>query len=312
MYPLLLKNTGADESAARPVLDLKNEEPSDAQTLLLSGREESASVVKNGVFSGCTLSEALSLIGENPVTPIGFPVTVKLINTQTRLPVKVYPDDEYAGLHGDRAGKISLIYVADCKKGAEMVYGLSRNVSPDELKTRVQSGSLSAICNFVSVQKGDVFFIPPGVVFAVGGGIAAVEISAGGDAEYIVSDYGRLDENGRPRTTEINHALDVMKTRKNNIRYGNVGEMTLYPFGTVRELGHCDTFKTELITMDGNFGFYEDENLISLVVTSGEADMSYASGNMHLKAGSSVLIPKGLRIKLSGRAEIIYTKIQNV
>lgn len=312
MYPLLLKNESADENAARPVMKLKPEEAVDAQAFLLSGREGSESTVKNGAFSGRTLTEALALIGEKPVSPVGFPVTVKLINTQTRLPVKVYPDDEYAGLHGQRAGKISLIYIADCKKGAEMVYGLSRNVSPDELKTRVQSGSLSAICNFVSVQKGDIFFIPPGVVFAVGGGIAAVEISAGGDCEYTVSDYGRLDENGRPRATEEAKALDVMKTRKNNIRYGNVGDMTLYPFGTVRELGYCDTFKTELITMDGNFGFYEDENLVSLIVTSGEADMSYASGNMHLKAGVSVLIPKGLRIKLSGRAEIIYTKIQNV
>lgn len=309
MYPLLLKNYNPDEEKEIPVLEFGDGEIKDAESYLLSGRDDSESVIKNGVFARLGLNEALGKLGGGLLPGIGFPVTIELINTRERMPVKVYPDDEYASLHGARIGKISLIYVVDCKEDAEMVYGLSRNISPEELKARVQNGSLSSVCKFVNCRKGDVFFIPPGVVFAVGGKIAAVEISAGSDTEYIVSDYGRLGENGKPRTTDVNRALEVMKTRKNNIRYGNVGDMTLYPFGTVRELGFCDVFKTELITMDGNFGFYEDENLVSLIVTSGEADMSYASGNMHLKAGSSVLIPKGLRIKLSGRAEIIYTKI---
>lgn len=308
MYPLLLKNV-LEEGAVKPQITVDPEEIVDAQTFLLSAKEDSESIVKNGKFSGKGINEVLSLIGVARRFPSGFPVTVKLINTRERMPVKVYPDDEYAALHGKRAGKISLIYIADCNEGAEMVYGLSRNISPDDLRTRVKNGSLSAVCNFVSVQKGDVFFIPPGVVFAVGGGISFIEISAGGDCEYIVSDYGRLDPAGRPRATEVNHALDVMKTRKNNIRYGNVGEMTLYPFGTVRELGVCDTFKTELIDMDGNVGLYEDENLFSIVLVSGEAIMSYASGNMHLKAGDSVLIPEKVKIKLSGRAGLLYTKI---
>ena len=100
-----------------------------------------------------------------------------------------------------------------------------------------------------------------------------------------------------------------MKTRKINIRYGNVGDITLYPFGTIRELGFCELFKSELITMDGNIGFYEDKNLISVILTSGEVDMSYPSGTMHLKAGNSVIIPCGVRVRLSGKAEVVYTKI---
>lgn len=305
MYPLLLKNTVNDEDSMPAVI--KPDEFSDAQCYLLLALNECESVVKNGVFARMGLNEALCKISGGETAD--FPVTIKLINTKERLPVTVYPDDEYAALHGEKSGKISLLYIAAAKEGAEMVYGLSRNVSGEELRTRVQNGSLSAICNFVSVQKGDVFFIPPGVVFAVGGGISAVEISSNGGSEYIISDYGRLDKNGKPRPLQINRALDVMKTRKNNLRYGNVGEMTLYPFGTVRELGSCDLFCTELITMDGKVGFSENEHLISIILTSGEVDMSYASGNMHLKAGDSVIVPKKVTVKLSGRAEVIYTRI---
>ena len=108
-----------------------------------------------------------------------------------------------------------------------------------------------------------------------------------------------------PRPLQINRALDVMKTRKNNLPYGQGGDMTLYPFGTVRELGHTDIFKADLITMDGNLGLYGEKKAVSLVVVSGEIIMSYASGNMRLKAGDSLLIPPNIKTKLSGKAEVI-------
>ena len=307
MYPLLLKNYLPANDGVPAVL--KPEDFFDAQAYLLSGRDDSESVVKNGALAGLGLNEALARLFGDRLFSAGFPVTVKLINTKERLPVKVYPDDEYALLHGERAGKISLIYVIDCKKDAEMVYGLSRSVSPDELKNCVQNGSLSAVCNFVNCKKGDVFFIPPGVVFAVGAGISALVISTNSNSEYIISDYGRIGEGGKPRPLQINRALDVMKTRKNNLPYGNTGDMELFPFGTVRELGACDIFKAELITMDGNMGFYEDEKLVSLIAVSGELNMSFASGNMNIKAGDSVLVPAKLKVKLSGKAEVVYTRI---
>ncbi|MBO4432844.1 MAG: class I mannose-6-phosphate isomerase, partial [Clostridia bacterium] len=277
MYPLLLKNYSLSQTDALAI-NVKPEDYSDAQAYLLSGRDDSESVIKNGAFGGLGLNEALPQISDT-VFPYGFPITVKHITTRERLPVKVYPDDEYAALHGERAGKISLVYIIDCKDAAEMVYGLSRNVSPEELKSRVQNGSLSTVCNFVNCKKGDVFFIPPGIVFAVGAGISALVISTNSNSEYIISDYGRIGEGGKPRPLQINRALDVMKTRKNNLSYGNTGDMELFPFGTVRELGSCDIFKTELVTMDGNMGFYEDEKLVSIILISGELDMSFASGN---------------------------------
>ena len=309
MYPFLLRTYNASGEPEKAEISAQSNLYKNKEVFMLSGRDESESVVKNGDFAQKGINEALCKAVKSYPADSAFPVYIKAINTLERLPVTVYPDDEYATLHGGLKGKTSLIYIADCKKGAEIVYGLNRNVSPEELKNRVRGGSLSAICNFVGVQKGDVFFIPPGVVFAIGGGISAIEISTNSDSEYIISDYGRIDGDGKLRPLQTEKALDVMKTRRNNLSFGNTGELTLYPFGTIRELGGCDEFKSELITMDGNVGLYENENLISAVLISGELDMSYPSGTMHLKAGDSVLIPNGVKIKLSGRAEVIYTKI---
>ena len=89
--------------------------------------------------------------------------------------------------------------------------------------------------------------------------------------------------------------------------YGNVGDVTLYPFGTVRELAKCDYFTAELINLDGNVGVYDNESFISLLVTEGEVLLSYTGGMMSLKKGDSVFVPATLKVSLIGTAEIIYT-----
>ena len=309
MYPFLIGTCSAKGETAIPVLDAHNENLEFEEIFLLSGRDGSESVIRKGVFAGLGLNEVLNRINRNKSPESEFPVYIKLINSKARMPVKVYPDDEYAMSTEGKKAKKSLIYIAYCTEDAEIVYGLRRSVSYEELKSRTQNGSLSAICNYVTVQKGDVFFVPSGVVFSIGAGITAVEISLNSDTEYIISDCGRNEYSEELYPIKINRAIEVMRPKKINIRYGNVGEMTLYPFGTVRELGYTDSFKSELVTMDGNAGFYEDDSFVSIILLSGEADMSYPSGTMHLKPGNSVLLPPGVKTRVSGRAEIIYTKI---
>ncbi len=263
----------------------------DGEDFLLSSRDESESTVKNGDFRGLGINEALRRISGDDFD--GLPIYIKRINTKSRLPVTVYPE----------GGKTSLVYITDCTDGAEMVYGLSRDVSRDELSRRAFGGALAGVCNFVSVQKGDVFFIPAGVVFAVGSGVWAIEISTSNDLEYIVSDYGE-----RQKKLDINRAVEVMKTKKIELSYGAVGDITLYPFGTVREIGACDGFCCEEISMDGNVGFYEEEKTASAIIISGEIDLSYSTGTIHLKAGESLILPPKVKARLSGRAQILYTK----
>ncbi len=304
MYPMLLLCHNEKGEELRPSFKLN--ELAEEQIFLLSGRDEGESVVGNGDFKGLGINEIINRL-KFPKQIQKLPVYIKFINTVMRMPVTVYPDNEYAAKHSQEPGKSTLLYITDAADGAEMVYGFSRTVSPEELKRRVLGGSLSAICNFVNVQKGDVFFIPPGVVFAIGSSVAAIQISTNSDNEYLISDYGRQND-GNKRALNINRALDVIAPKKIELAFGNIGDLTLFPFGTVRELCQTEDFSVCAMNVDGNVGIFEDGEFASLIILSGEADASYSLGTMHIKAGDSILLPPGVKVRLSGKTEIIYTK----
>jgi mannose-6-phosphate isomerase len=142
---------------------------------------------------------------------------------------------------------------------------------------------------------------------AIGKGILIAEVQQNSNTTYRVSDYGRLGTDGKPRQLHIKQAVEVTKTRKPTRAYGNVGDLTLYPFGTVRELACCEYFTTNLITLDGNIGIYDDESFVSLLILDGKVSLSYAGGMMRLKKGDSIFLPAGLKVRLCGTAEILHT-----
>ena len=236
-----------------------------------------------------------------------FPILIKLIDAKDRLSVQVHPDDEYALAHEGEYGKTEMWYVVDCDEGAQLIYGFNQDISQGEFLERINNNNLSPVCNYVPVKKGDVFFIEAGTMHAIGKGILIAEVQQNSNTTYRVSDYGRLGADGKPRQLHIKQAIEVTKTEVPAMPYGNVGDVTLYPFGTVRELAKCDYFTAELINLDGNVGVYDNESFISLLVTEGEVLLSYTGGMMSLKKGDSVFVPATLKVSLIGTAEIIYT-----
>ena len=142
---------------------------------------------------------------------------------------------------------------------------------------------------------------------AIGKGILIAEVQQNSNTTYRVSDYGRLGADGKPRQLHIKQAVEVTKTTKPTRAYGNIGDVTLYPFGQVRELASCQYFTTSLIKLDGNVGVYDNDSFISLLILDGEVSISYTGGMMKLKKGDSLFLPAGLKTRVSGTAEILYT-----
>ncbi len=316
MYPLLLKAPLKDYLwGGTRLIDeygFETDKQNAAEAWVLSCHKDGNSIVRNGEFAGQTLSYVLdcwgkAAVGKKASAYKDFPVLIKLIDAKDRLSVQVHPDNEYALKNEGEYGKTEMWYVVDCDEGAELIYGFNQNISQGEFLERISSNNLLPVLNYVPVKKGDVFFIEAGTLHAIGKGILIAEVQQNSNTTYRVSDYGRLGADGKPRELHIKQAVDVTKTQKPTRPYGNVGEVTLYPFGTVRELAKCEYFTTELINIDGNVGIYDDDGFISLIVLDGDITMSYPDGMMHLKKGSSVFIPAGLKTRLSGKAQIIYT-----
>ena len=316
MYPLLLKAPLKDYLwGGRRLIDefgFESQQEKAAEAWMLSCHKDGSSIVRNGKFAGLSLQDAIEAwgkkaLGKKAADFTYFPILIKLIDAKDRLSVQVHPDDEYALFHEGEYGKTEMWYVVDCDEDAKLIYGFNQDITQGEFLERINNNNLSPVCNYVPVKKGDVFFIEAGTMHAIGKGILIAEVQQNSNTTYRVSDYGRLGADGKPRQLHIKQAVEVTKTKKPTRAYGNVGDVTLYPFGTVRELASCEYFKTSIITLDGNVGVYDDESFSSILILDGEATLSYTGGMLRLKKGDSVFLPAGIKTRICGTAEILYT-----
>ncbi len=318
MYPLLLKAPIKDYLwGGRRLIEefgFETEKEKAAEAWMLSCHKDGNSVVRNGSLAGLSLQQAIETwgaeaLGKKAAIFTYFPILIKLIDAKDRLSVQVHPNDEYALANEGEYGKTEMWYVVDCDDDAKLIYGFNQDITQGEFLERINNNNLSPVCNYVPVKKGDVFFIEAGTMHAIGKGILIAEVQQNSNTTYRVSDYGRLGADGKPRQLHIKQAVEVTKTEKPARPYGDVGDVTLYPFGTVRELAKCEYFTTELINLDGNVGLYDNDSFISLLVLDGEVSLSYTGGMMKLKKGDSVFVPATLKTRLTGTAEILYSHL---
>lgn len=318
MYPLLLKAPVKDYIwGGRRLIDefgFKTDLEKAAEAWVLSCHKDGESIVKNGYLAGKTLSEAIeefgkSALGEKAESFSYFPILIKLIDAKDKLSVQVHPDDDYALKNEGEFGKTEMWYVVDCEENAQLIYGFSKEISREEFGRRIKDNTLTEVCNYVNVKKGDVFFIESGTLHAIGAGILIAEVQQNSNTTYRVSDYGRLGADGKPRKLHIEKALDVTKTQPPKLPFGDIGEKTLYPFGISRTLAECDKFTCELLELSGVAGIDFNDTFVSAVILSGEATVSYPSGNMTIKKGDSIFIPAKLKVTISGNAEILCSHL---
>lgn len=318
MYPLLLKPSIKDYlwggTKLKTDFDFETDKDIAAEAWMLSAHKDGMNTVLNGEHNGKTLNEVLeiwgkSALGKNAEKFSYFPILIKLIDAKQKLSIQVHPDDTYALANESEYGKTEMWYVVDCEEGAELVYGFKENISKEEFEKRIKDNTLTYVCNFVPVHKGDVFFISAGTLHAIGEGILIAEVQQNSNTTYRVSDYGRLGADGKPRELHIEKALDVTKCEKTNIPYGNIGNVSIEGENIIRELVVCDKFTVKILSLNENFTAYSKESFISLIVLDGNINFSCGDYNFNATKGDSIFIPAGLKTKLKGTAEILYSHV---
>lgn len=140
-----------------------------------------------------------------------FPVLFKLIDSKGKLSVQVHPNDEYAKRDNDN-GKTEMWIVLDAEEGAGLWLGFKEPISREKFRECIEKNTLAEVLNFAPCNAGDVFFLRPGLVHAIGEGLIIAEIQQSSDATYRVYDWGRLGVDGKPRALHIEKALDVTDT----------------------------------------------------------------------------------------------------
>lgn len=276
------------------------------------------SVVSNGFLKGNNLEEIIEvymgdLVGEKVFERFGleFPLLVKYLDCNDVLSVQVHPDDALAAERHNSYGKTEMWYVVDCKPGAALYVGFNnRDITREEYIEAVAKSTLPDLLNRVEVEPGDVFFIPAGVVHALGAGIEVVEIQQTSDITYRIYDWDRVDAAGKSRELHTALAVDAIDftidARQLHKSYAAVANEAV-------QVVACDYFTTSVIEVSGRLEIDRaaQDSFAIYICINGEADIAIAGGSEHLAAGEAVLIPaEADSVVITGSGRLLETYVK--
>lgn len=277
-----------------------------AETWELSCHRNGISVIDNEPWKGYSLKKYLDQFPEENGTNLErfpeFPVLIKFIDAKQDLSIQVHPDDVYAYQHENQPGKTEMWYVVDAVPGAFLYYGLKRRVSQEEYRKAIEENKLVDLLNQVPVKKGDVFFIEPGTVHAIGAGIVIAEIQQSSDVTYRVYDYGRKDKNGKQRQLHIEQACAVSTLHVPRKDY-NFGD----------HLGRCRYFTADYMKIDGKCALHTDgSSFHSFLILEGKVQVFSEHGLFEAGKGDSLFVGATTgKYELSGSGAAIHTYVES-
>ena len=287
----------------------------------LAAHEHGSSTIANGQYQGQELMEVVAQEGENLLGSTisktafeKFPLLIKFLDINDKLSVQVHPDDQYAKEHAaGELGKTEMWYIMDAEEDAKLIYGIDSEVSKEEFATAIKEGELHQHLEELSVEAGDVVFIPSGTVHSTLGGVLIAEIQQNSDTTYRVYDWNRVGDDGQPRDLHIESALDV-------IDFGSeprdkVEGLTIEGDGYTREIQvACPYFITETLDITTTYqGQANGERFYVLMGLEGSATIKYEGESTELTAGETALIPADLGdYELIGDCKIISSYIKDI
>ena len=221
-----------------------------------------------------------------------IPLLIKIIKAREALSVQVHPGNTFAREKEQKSGKTEMWYVLDCEPGAYLYYGLKHKISEDEFRKRVQNQTILEVCRKMPVKKGDVFYIPAGLLHAIGAGITVAEIQQSSDVTYRVYDYNRENANHEKRPLHIEKAALVAGFMPPLAGHRPMGPRIRKNGYSRTLLVQCPYFVVQLYEISESVTGNTAGGFQSLLILEGEGVLKTRFGEMSLKAGDSIYLPK--------------------
>lgn len=289
--------------------NIKTKYETAAEAWVLSCHPDGPCVIEGGEYDGRTLAEVIQelgreVLGTDATAYNDFPILIKLIDAKKDLSIQVHPSDDYALEHEHQYGKTEAWYILDAKPGASLYYGFREEISAEEFADRIRKGTLTEVLNRVGVKKGDMFFIPPGTLHAIGSGILLAEIQQNSNVTYRVYDYDRKDAAGNKRELHIDKALEVTD-RKRPV-----------PAEHGTHLVSCAYFTVDRSSCTENggviVGITDENSFTGILVIDGEGELALdgESEVFECSKGDSFFVTAGSgEWRVRGSAELLVTTV---
>ena len=233
------------------------------------------------------------LVGEANYARFGekFPLLIKFIDAKLDLSIQVHPDDALAKQRHNSFGKNEMWYVIAADKGAKLISGFAKEITPKEYKERVHDGTFAEVLQTCNIQPGDVFYVPAGRVHGIGAGAFVAEIQQTSDITYRIFDYNRKDKNGKTRELHTAQAVDA-------INFSDVQDDFRTAYDHVQnepvEVVACPYFTTSVYDMTEEIScdYSELDSFVIFICVEGSCRLIDNEKNeISLQAGETVLLP---------------------
>ena len=280
-----------------PYKGIETEQNHIGESWELSGVAGNESVVSEGPLKGKTIAELTKeykgkLVGEHVYANTGdeFPLLIKFIDALSDLSIQVHPNDELAAKrHNGSKGKTEMWYVVAADKGAHLLAGLTKKITPEEYAAKVADGTITDVLARYDVHPGDVFFLPAGRIHAICGGCFIAEIQQTSNITYRIYDYGRLGLDGKPREVHTELAKDAI-------------DYTVYPDyrthyspeqNEEQEVVSCRYFTTSIydLTLPYAKDLSDIDSFMVVMCLCGEGTLEVDGEEVPVRQGETVLIP---------------------
>ncbi len=284
-----------------------------AESWELACHPDGASTVAEGPLAGLTLA------GLGELDRIGFwgrdcqggefPILVKLIDAEQGLSIQVHPSDKTI-LPGER-GKAEMWYVVDCEPQSFLYLGFCRRVTRAELLSRVADGTICKVLNCVPVARGDVFYIIPGTIHAIGAGIVIAEIQQNSNTTFRLYDYRRKGLDGNIRQLHLDRAAEVMSYQPIVPRECRANCTASFPEFTMTEMFSCQYFRSYRVDVHKEVELRCDGHSFQhLLCVEGDGVISANGVKYPFRRGDSFFLPAAMgEYRIEGAHRVLLSRI---
>ena len=242
-----------------------------------------------------------------------FPILVKFIDACDTLSVQVHPDDDYASRVPGADPKTEFWYVCRATGDARIYKGLLPGVQKKDLAEALEEDRVSELLYSFNPSVGDVVYVSPGTIHALGAGVVVLEVQQSSDTTYRLYDWGRTGNDGKPRELHIEHSLAA--ARFDGVARGPeaVGEIQEGENWERRQVLSCPLFNAYAWELSGDKKIRDDGGrmtVLSVLSGSGKIEGEYGE-TLDVRPGDNVLLPASMRdCWLGGDPEIVVVETQ--
>ncbi|MEA5027089.1 MAG: type I phosphomannose isomerase catalytic subunit [Erysipelotrichaceae bacterium] len=238
-------------------------------------------------------------------------IMIKLIDAAQALSIQVHPDNDYARKYEHDNGKTEMWVVLQCQPDAKLYYGLKRTSTKAELQASLRNDKITELLNNVPVKPGDVFFIEPGTIHAIGAGIVICEIQQSSNVTYRLYDFQRRDAQGQLRQLHLEQALAVCRLEASQIDTRPQAVITNDENNRREILRQCAYFTVSRYQFSNAAKILlTAASFTCLVMSDGQASFLYNHEVYTMLQGDTYFLPaQDLELTITGKGTIITVTI---